>query len=179
MADAITAGRTERAAAVEELAGLIRGAQGLVFMNAQSLNSVDTFALRVAMRPTGARLKVVKNRLMRIACEREGVAGCDGLLRQNTAVAFLGDDPIAAIKALSGFAGEHDKLALKGGWMDRKALDLAELKSLATLPGRADLLTKAAVVMKAPFSRAARDFQSVYVKMALLLRAAAKKAPQA
>lgn len=178
MAETLTAGRAQRAAAVAELRGLIRGAGGLVFMNAQSLDSVETSDLRKAMRPMGARLKVVKNRLMKIACQEEAVAGCGDWLVQNTAVAFLGSDPVAAIKAVSTFAGAHDKLNIKGGWMDKKPLQLADLKALATLPGRVELLTRAAVVMKAPLTRGARDFKAVLQKLAIAMSAAAKKAPQ-
>ncbi len=179
MATAVSPGRALRAEVVEELRGLIRGAGGLVFMNAQALDSVETFELRKAMRPTGARLKVVKNRLMKIACEQESVDGCGGWLVQNTAVAFLGADPVAAIKAVSTFAGEHDKLKVKGGWMDRKPLEVGDLKALASLPGRVELLTRAAVVMKAPLTRGARDFKEVLARLARVMSAAAKKAPAA
>jgi large subunit ribosomal protein L10 len=175
----MTPGRTERATAVAELRDLIRGAGGLVFMNAQALDSVETHELRKAIRPTGARLKVVKNRLMKIACKEEAVDGCGDWLVQNTAVAFLGADPVAAIKAVSTFAGEHDKLKVKGGWMDRKPLQQGDLKALASLPGRRELLTMTAVIMKAPLARGARDFKEVLAKLARAMHAAAKKAPQA
>jgi large subunit ribosomal protein L10 len=107
------------------------------------------------------------------------VPDCGGWLKMNTAVAFLGDDPVAGLKALTTFAAEHEKLALKGGLLDRHPLDVAGLKALAALPGRHELLTMAAGTMKAPFSRAARSFTSVLVKLALLMKEAAKKAPQA
>jgi len=175
----VTPGRGERAEAVKELRGLIRGAGGLVFMNAQALDSVETYELRKAMRPTGATLKVVKNRLMKIACQEEAVDGCGDWLVQNTAVAFLGADPVAAIKAVSTFAGEHDKLKVKGGWLDKKPLELGDLKALATLPGRAELLTRAAVAMKGPLTRGARDFKEVLAKLARAMKAAAAKAPAA
>jgi large subunit ribosomal protein L10 len=173
-----SAGRAKRAAAVEILCGRIRGASGLVFLNAQALNAAETSALRAAMRPTEASLVVVKNRLMKIACARESVTDCDAWLRQNTAVAFLGPDAVAAVKALSTFAAEHDKLVIKGGVIDGKPVGPADLKALAALPGRRDLLTMTAAGLKAPLARAARDFRAVLTKLVLLVAEAAKKAPK-
>ena len=151
----------------------------MVFLDAQRLDSTETTELRKAIRPTAASLKVVKNRLMKLACEAEQVPGCGDWLKMNTAVAFLADDPVAGLKALTTFASEHEKLSLKGGLLDRRPLDVAELKALAALPGRRELLTMAAGTMKAPFSRAARDFTSMLTKLALLMKEAAKKAPKA
>jgi large subunit ribosomal protein L10 len=174
----LSAGKTERAAAITELRGMIKGASALVFMDTKGLDSVETFELRKAMRPTDSRLKVVKNRLMKIACREEQVSGADGWLKDNTAVAFVADDAVSALKALTAYAAGHDKLKLKGGLVDGKALALDELKALATLPGKRELLTMMATTMKSPIARGARDFKSVFQKMALLLAEAAKKAPK-
>jgi len=174
----LSAGKAERAAAITELRGMIKGSSALVFMDTKGLDSVETFELRKAMRPTSSRLKVVKNRLMKIACREEKVAGADGWLKDNTAVAFVADDAVAALKALTTYATDHEKLKLKGGLVDGRPLDLAELKALAKLPGRRELLTMMATTMKSPIARGARDFKSVFQKMAILLAEAAKKAPQ-
>lgn len=173
-----SAGKVERAAAITELRGMIKGASALVFMDTKGLDSVETFELRKAMRPTSSRLKVVKNRLMKIACREEKVEGADGWLKDNTAVAFVSDDAVAAVKALTTYAGEHDKLKLKGGMVDGKPIDVSGLKALALLPGRRELLTMMATTMKSPLARGARDFKAVFQKMAVLLAEAAKKAPQ-
>ena len=175
----VSEGRVRRAAAIEGLRERIRGASGMVFVDVQKLDSTETTELRKAIRPTAANLKVVKNRLMKLACEQEQVPGCGDWLKQNTAVAFLGDDPVAGIKVLTKFAGEHDKMALKGGLLDKRPIALADLKALAALPGRRELLGMAAVMMKAPLARGARDFEGLLVKLALLMKEAAKKAPQA
>lgn len=169
--------KAARAAQIEELRGLIRGSAGMVFLDALGLDSLETFALRKSLRPTGSRLKVVKNRLMRKACAHEGVAGCDGWLTRNTTVAFAREDAVSALKALSSFAAEHDKVKFKGGVLDGRAIDPAELKRIATLPGRQELLTQVAVGLKAILARGARDFKGVYVKMVVAAREAAKKAP--
>lgn len=169
-------GRAGRAEFVSELRELIRGSSGMVFMDAQSLDSLETWELRKAMRPTQARLRVVKNRLMRIAFEQEKVAGCSEWLKFNTAVAFTGEDALLAVKTIARYAGDHEKLRLKGALIDGRPLALDELKKLAALPGRREMLGMTAGMLKAPLARAARGFNGVLVKMSLLLREAAKKA---
>ena len=121
---------------------------------------------------------MVKNRLMRIACDEEKVEGCAPWLKTSTVVAFAAEDAVAALKALSAYSVEHEKLKFKGGVIDGKAVDPAGLKALAALPGRTELLTMIAVTMKAPLTRGARDFKAVITKMAVVLKEAAKKAPK-
>lgn len=174
-----TPGRAKREQSVNGLRERIRGAGGLVFLNAQKLNAAETTSLRKAVRGGDASLTVVKNRLMRIACEREAIPDLKDWLKQNTAVAFLGSDPVAGVKALDGFAAEHDKLVVKGGLIEGRPVAAAELKALASLPGRHELLTKTAVVLKAPLTRGARSMKGVFVKMVLVMKEAARKAPAA
>ena len=172
----VSAGRASRAGFVDELCEMIRGSSGMVFMDCQSLDSTETSELRKTVRPTKARLKVVKNRLMRIACQREKVPGCAGWLKFNTAVAFMGEDPLVAVKAIAKYAKDHERLKVKGALIDGRPLEMEEFGRLAALPGRQEMLGMAAGMMKAPFGRAARGFGSAFVKMALLLKEAAKKA---
>ncbi len=173
---ATTKGRMRRSEFVDDLCEMIRGSSGMVFMDCQALDSVETSDLRKMVRPTQTKLRVVKNRLMRIACGREKVSGCDEWLKFNTAVAFMGEDPLPAVKVIAGYAKDHEKLKLKGALIDGRPLGLDELKQLAALPGKREMLGMAANVMKAPLTRAARTFSGIYVKMALLLKEAAKKA---
>lgn len=172
-------GHVERVHHVDELRELIRGSSGMVFLDCQALDSAETSELRKAMRPALGRLKVVKNRLMRIACEQENVTGCEAWLKFNTAVAFVGEDSLLAVKAIQRYASAHERLKLKGAFMDGRLLTLDSLKALAALPGRLELLTMMAMTMKAALTRAVRSFSGVYVKLALLLKEAARKTPSA
>lgn len=178
MAVMASAGKEKRARFVDELRQLIRESSGMVFMDCQRLDSVETFGLRKAVGPTRAKLKVVKNRLMRIACEQEHVSECSTWLKFNTAIAFVTEDPMPAVKVIARYATEHENLKLKGAFIEGRPLELEGLKTLAALPGRPELLTMVATQMKAPLVRAARSFGGMYVKLALLLKEAAKKAPQ-
>jgi len=171
-------GKAERLKFVGELQRMIRTSSGLVFIGMKGLNSSETYGLRRSLRPSGAKLKVVKNRLMRIALKEEHVTGCDEWLKLDTAVVFLSDDPLAAVKAIATCAEEVEKLKFKGALVEGRAVDGAGLKELAKLPGRSALLTMAAASMKAPLVRAVMSFHGVMRKLAVAMREAAKKAKE-
>ncbi len=156
---------------ITELQEMIRGASGMVFLDYRGLTCADMYELRRSLRPTGARVKVVKNRLMRIAFEREAVKGCDDFLLFNTAVAFAGADPVAAVKSISEFSASHQNAKIKGGFISRAPVALQELKALASLPGRRELLSRAAVCMKGVLYRAVGDFNGLLIRLCLDMKA--------
>ncbi len=171
-----SAGRAVRESVVEELRGMIRSSKGLVFVSTLGLNSEEDTELRKAMRPVQTKFRVVKNRLMRIACQKENVSLDVEWLKRNTAVAFVGEDAVSAVKILNRYAEAHENLKLKGGLVDGRAVGLDGLKALAALPGRKEMMARVAGTLKAPMTKAARDFKQVFVKMALLLKEASRKA---
>jgi len=171
-------GKEERLKFVRELQRMIADSSGMVFIGMKGLNSAETYGLRRSLRPSGAKLKMVKNRLMRIALKGANVAGCDEWLKLDTAVIFLASEPLAAVKAVAACAEEVEKLKLKGALVEGRPVDGPGLKELARLPGRHELLTMAATRMKAPLARAAMSFSGVIRKLAVAMREAAKKAKE-
>lgn len=169
-----TSPKAVRAGMITELKDMIRSSQGMVFMDYRGLDSEGMYDLRKTLRLPGVRLKVVKNTLMSIACSEEKVAGVDSWLVFNTAVAFVGDDPVAVVKALSEFSKSHEQVKLKGGVLDGAAVDLPGLKALAALPGKRDMLAKTAGVMKGVLARGARDFSWLIARLAMDMRAHVK-----
>jgi len=163
-----------RAEMIGGLQEIIRSSSGMIFVDYRGLDSVGMYELRKSLRPTGVRFKIVKNTLMRLACEREKVAGVDEWLVFNTAVAFTGEDPISVLKVLSDFTKSNQHLKLKGGVIDGSPVGLNDLKALAALPNRRDMLTRAAGTMKGVLSRGARDFSWLLTRLAMDMRAHTK-----
>jgi large subunit ribosomal protein L10 len=62
------------------------------------------------------------------------------------------EDAVAAAKIVNDFAKTNDKLVIKAGAYNGKALDQAAVKELASIPSREELLAKLLGVMKAPVS---------------------------
>jgi large subunit ribosomal protein L10 len=109
---------------------------------------------------------VVKNTLTKIAAKEAGVDGLDDLLTGPTAIAFLNGDVVEAAKGLRDFAKANPALVIKGGFLDGKPIDAAEVAKLADLESREVLLGKLAGAMLASLS------QAVYLLNAPLAQAA-------
>ncbi|HEY8552752.1 MAG TPA: 50S ribosomal protein L10 [Thermaerobacter sp.] len=142
--------RAEKEALVEELAGKLQRAQGVILTDFRGLNVADTNELRRRLRAQGVEYRVVKNTLIRRAAAKAGIDGLDPLLEGPTALAFGYDDPVAPAKELSQFAKEHSQLQIKGGLLAGRVIGVQEIQRLADLPSRDELLAKVMGGIQAP-----------------------------
>ena len=95
--------------------------------------------LRGELREAGAAMKIVKNRLAKIAVTGKPSEKLSDLFAGPTALAFS-EDPVAAAKAVHSYAKKNEKLGILGGAMDEDILDVNGVKALAAMPSREELL---------------------------------------
>jgi large subunit ribosomal protein L10 len=142
--------KTEKQKLVSELAQKLRGANVLYFTDFTGLNVKRMTDLRRRLRRSGIEYVVIKNTLaLRAAAESglvtEALKGPTGLV--------LARDPVTAAKLLSDFARENDaKPSVKGGLLDGRALDAAQVKQLATMPSREQMLAELGAGLQAPMA---------------------------
>lgn len=153
--------RPEKANKVAELKELLSSSKGVILVNYASLNVADDTELRKQMREAGIKYLVAKNTFLRIAAKEAGLEGLDAYLEHNTAVAFSPEDPVAPAKILNDFSKKHEALQLKCGALDGKVISVEEVKALAELPSREELLAKLVGSMQAPISGAVNVLQGV------------------
>ena len=92
-------------------------------------------------------MKVYKNTLVHIALEDAELPTLDDMLNGPSAFVFAGEDVAAAAKAVKNFAKGNDKLEIKGGLMEGKAVTAAEVEAIASLPSREELLAHIAAAI--------------------------------
>ena len=134
----------------------ISGASATMLTEYRGLTVGQMAQLRAELRKSGAEYRVVKNTLTKIAVRDAGFEVPDGLLTGPTAVAFCGDDPVSAAKALRAFAKAHPALVVKGGILEGRFIDAGEATRLADLASREELLAQAAGIMQAILAQPAR-----------------------
>jgi large subunit ribosomal protein L10 len=62
-------------------------------------------------------------------------------------------DPVSAAKVLSDFAKENEQRpAVKGGMLDGKVIDVAQVKKLATMPSREQMLADLGAGLQSPLA---------------------------
>ncbi|CAM2846794.1 50S ribosomal protein L10 [Skermania piniformis] len=166
--------KSEKVAAVAEIADQFRGASAAVITEYRGLSVGNLTSLRRALG-TGATYSVAKNTLVKRAAAAAGVDGLDDLFVGPTAIAFISGEPVDAAKALKTFAKENKALIIKGGYMDGRPLTVEEVDRIADLDSREVLLAKLAGAMKANLSQAAALFAAPAVQVARLAAALEEK----
>ncbi len=158
--------RAEKERVVASLHQLFTEANVLVITHQTGLNVALVSDLRGRMRDAGAKFKVTKNRLTRLALKDTQYEDLAEMFVGPTAIAYS-DDPVAAPKVASEFAKQHEQLVILGGGMGETRFDPAGIDALAKLPsldGLRSMLvglisspaTKIAGVLAAPAGQLAR-----------------------
>ena len=102
----------------------------------------------------------------------------DAYLEHNTALAFAPEDPVAPAKILNDFSKDHKALELKAGILDGAVIGVDEVKALAELPSREELLAKLVGSMQAPLSGLVNVLQGTIRNAVYVLEAVRQKKEQ-
>lgn len=141
-----------KAQVVAEMAEKLAACQAAFLADYRGLDVEQINQLRGELRQHGVEYRVVKNTLLRLAAKDTDVACLADFLQGPTAIALVGDDPVAPAKVLTEFAKKNDAFEIKAGSLGGKVLSLEEIKALADLPGREELLAKILGSLNAPAS---------------------------
>jgi len=162
--------RAQKREFVTEMHGVFEKAGVIVVAHYSGLTVEQMNDLRGRMRDGGAQLRVVKNRLAKLALEGTDVAGAVDLFQGPTLVAYS-DDPVAAPKAAVAFAKQNEKLIVLGGALGADVLDANGVKALADLPSLDGLRGKLVGMLSAPASRIAQILSAPAAQVARVLSA--------
>ncbi|OJZ69785.1 50S ribosomal protein L10 [Mycobacterium paraffinicum] len=168
--------RADKATAVADIAEQFRDATATLITEYRGLTVANLAELRRSLSGS-ATYSVAKNTLIKRAASEAGVEGLDELFAGPTAIAFVTGEPVDAAKAIKTFAKDHKALVIKGGYMDGRALTVAEVERIADLESREVLLARLAGAMKGNLAKAAGLFAAPTSQMARLLAALQEKKP--
>ena len=166
--------QADKATAVADIAEQFKSSTATVITDYRGLTVANLAELRRSLSGS-ATYSVAKNTLIKRAASEAGVEGLDELFVGPTAIAFVSGEAVDAAKAIKKFAKDHKALVIKGGYMDGRALTVAEVERIADLESREVLLAKLAGAMKANLSKAAALFNAPASQMARLAAALQEK----
>ena len=162
--------KAEKVATVAEITDRFRSSSAAVVTEYRGLTMSQLTELRRSLGKDTA-YTVAKNTLVKRAAADAGVTGLDDMFVGPTAVAFIAGEPVDAAKALRDFAKAHPLLVFKGGLLDGRKLEAAEVSKLADLESREVLLAKLAGAMKGTLTKAAYAFNALPSQVARLAAA--------
>ena len=170
--------KADKIATVAEITDKFRTSNAAVVTEYRGLTMAQLTELRRSLGKDTA-YTVAKNTLVKRAAADAGVSGIDDMFIGPTAVAFIGGEPVDAAKALRDFAKAHPLLVIKGGLLDGRKLEAAEVSKLADLESRDVLLAKMAGAMLATLTKAAYVFNALPSQVARLAAALQEKRAEA
>ena len=138
------------------------------------LSVAEMTKLRSDMREAGGRVKVAKNRLVKLALEGTDAKGITDLMKGPTCLAFS-DDPVTAPKVAVKFAKGNEKFVILGGTMGATLLDSRAVNSLAELPSLDELRGKLVGLIQAPAGKIARTVGAPAAQLARVFGAYGNK----
>jgi large subunit ribosomal protein L10 len=137
---------------VTALATRLRRSSTVYVTDFTGLDVAKITQLRRRLRQAGTEFVVVKNTLARRAFGDAQVPGLEPHLAGPTGLVLAGADPVAAAKVLADFVREFAKPAIKAGLVDGKAVTPEQVKRLASLPSRTELLAQVGGTLQAPLA---------------------------
>jgi large subunit ribosomal protein L10 len=163
--------KTERQETVETLTAELRESPNLYVTDFSGLNVLRMTEFRRRLRAAGVRYIVVKNTLAQRALAANRVTALDQHLAGPTGLVLAGRDPLAAAKVLTDFQKEFEKPAIKIGLVDGKPVTPEQVRRLAALPSREQLLGQLAGAFQAPLAQFAGAMNGMLYQMVGALEA--------
>ncbi len=143
-------------------------ANAVIFADYKGVTSEEMNLLRRNLREKQVLVKVAKNNLVRIALKGTPKEHAVEKLNGPTVTLFALGDAVEAAKALTEFSKKVEAFSIKDGFLGDQVMNEAQIKQLATLPSKPQLISQLLSVMNGPIrnfvcvlNAAQRDFTRV------------------
>ncbi len=166
--------RAKKKEVVEDVSVALGGAEVLILAHNKGMTVAEVSDLRVKMRAAGARYKVAKNRLTKIAAKGTVFEPLSEQLKGPVGLAYSAD-PVAAAKVAVDFAKGNDRFVILGGAFGERALNVKDVEALASMPSLDQLRGKLIGLLQAPAQRIASVLQAPAGQVARVIGAHARK----
>ncbi len=160
----------QKQAVVAEVAAQLASAQAVIVAEYRGLDVARVTQLRSKARKSGLYLRVLKNTLARRAVKGTPF---EQLSDQMVGPLMYGiaADPVAGAKVIAEFARENELFVIRGGAMANTKMSDKDVKALALLPSREELIAKLMGTLQAPVAKLVRTMNEVPGKFARTLAA--------
>ena len=135
--------RSQKEHTVKELEEIFDGAGSVVMAAYSGMTVAEMTELRAKLRERGATIRVVKNRLAKIALKGKPFEAAAEKFTGPVAIAWA-EDMISAPKVAVDYAKESDLFDIIGGFMGEEVFDTTGIVGLSKLPSREELIGMAA-----------------------------------
>ena len=146
---------------VDEIKGLVEGAQTAVILNYSGVTVEQDTKLRKAMREAGITYKVFKNTLMKRAFVGTEFEALNASLEGPNAIAISKEDATAPARLVAKFAKDIPNLEMVAGVVEGQFYDAKGMQAISQIPGREELLGRLLGSMQSPIANFARVINQI------------------
>ena len=151
---------------VAEIKDKLSRAKCVVFVDYRGLNVAQDTEMRTEFRKNNSDYKLYKNRLVLRAANELGISGLEEHLQGTSAIAFGYEDEVSAAKIVSQVGEKTNMLSIKCGLLNGKLISSDEVKTLAKIPSREELIGKLLFIFQNPMRSLAVAINEIAKKQA-------------
>ena len=166
--------RSDKKNFVQKLKDEINSSSSVIVAHYSGLSVLETDNLRKLMRDNGAKFKITKNRLTKIALNDTQYETISDLFSGPTAIAYS-DDPIVPAKLAVDFEKKYENFKIIGGSFEGKKIDKVKINFLASLPSVDEIRSTLIGLISKPAQNIASILQQPGSQLARLLNAQSEK----
>ena len=154
MSEKMSKNKLAKVEVVADIVEKFKAAQSVVVVSYSGLTVEQVTNLRKLCREQDVHYCVLKNRLVNRALQELNIAGMESLLEGPNAFVFGNKDVTNAPKVINDFIEKNklQSLEIKGGLMGTTVQTAADIKALAALPSREELLATLVGCLVSPVS---------------------------
>jgi len=149
----------------------IKASNAILVVDYRGLAVKQTEALRKIIRAQNATFKIYKNSFMELVLNELNLPPLGDILAGPSALVFVSNDPVAPAKALKVFAKDNKALEIKGGLLNGRVISADQVRAIADLPSREELISKLLGTMSNPASSLVRVLNGPAEKFVRTLQA--------
>ncbi|PDH30702.1 MAG: 50S ribosomal protein L10 [Puniceicoccaceae bacterium MED-G30] len=167
--------RPEKQYLVEEVSTHLDKSSYVYLTDYERITVEEIAELRALLDQHEAEFHVVKNTIFGVAAAARELPSMDEHLSGPTAIVIGGEDPSGVAKTLGKFFKDKDKVELKAGILDSKALSKTDIEALAKLPGLESLRAQLLGLLTQPSTGLVRVLNAVPQNIVNVLQAKVRK----
>jgi large subunit ribosomal protein L10 len=167
--------RNDKAQDLEALRKELEQSPAIFVTGYEKMTVQQDYELRKTVRGAGGSYKIIKNNIADKASEGLPSKEIFGNLRGMTSIAWTTADPVALAKALTTYAKTHPAFTFKAGFVEGRAVQVANIQELASMPSKEELIAKVMFLINSSAQRLAVSIAGVARNLAVVIDQAAKE----
>jgi large subunit ribosomal protein L10 len=142
--------KKEKNEILENYANKLKKSNSFFIISPTKITSNEANTLRKQLKESKASFQYIANRIFKKALEKTNIKLEDIDFKKENVITFCEGDISSSIKVVNNFLEESKKGVFKGGLLDNKFLTVEDLKTLAELPSKENMISITVRTISAP-----------------------------